>query len=143
MYYFSPETFGFYNSELHGKNIPVDAFVISDKDYESLVIEALSGTVLSLNSKGFPERISSASQNTPEVERAWRNKILESTQWLVIRDNEELEMGEGTTLNTEQFRELLAYRQALRDWPSAVDFPDVEYRPVEPAWLESVLQEHK
>ncbi|MCP1480520.1 hypothetical protein J2Y88_002831 [Pseudomonas chlororaphis] len=82
-------------------------------------------------------------QTTKGIERAWRNKILESTQWLVIRDNEELEMGEGTTLNTEQFKELLAYRQALRDWPSAVDFPDIEYRPVEPAWLESVLQEHK
>ncbi|MGN7738838.1 phage tail assembly chaperone [Pseudomonas sp. 22526] len=77
------------------------------------------------------------------IERAWRSKMLESTQWLVIRDNEEMDMGEGTTLSTEQFKELLAYRQGLRDWPSAADFPNAEYRPVEPGWLEPVLQEHK
>ncbi|WP_286673848.1 phage tail assembly chaperone [Pseudomonas sp. SK3(2021)] len=84
-----------------------------------------------------------SAQKAEAIERAWRSKMLESTQWLVIRDNEELEMGEGTTLNTEQFKELLAYRQALRDWPSAIGFPDAEHRPVEPSWLESVFQEHQ
>nr|WP_273829679.1 MULTISPECIES: phage tail assembly chaperone [Pseudomonas] len=95
------------------------------------------------DSAGAAPKAGLSAQATQDIERAWRNKMLESTQWLIIRDNEELEMGEGTTLNTEQFKELLAYRQALRDWPSAADFPDAEYRPVEPAWLESVLQERK
>ncbi|MGE7959093.1 phage tail assembly chaperone [Pseudomonas sp. NPDC089530] len=96
-----------------------------------------------MESVGVSQQLVSPAQTARDIERAWRNKVLESTQWLVVRDNEELEMGDGTTLNVEQFKELLAYRQALRDWPSAAAFPDAEYRPSEPGWLESVLQEHQ
>jgi hypothetical protein len=73
-------------------------------------------------------------------ERAWRNRVLQNTQWLVFRDAEELEVGEGTTLRSEEFKELLAYRQALRDWPNHPDFPEASSRPVEPDWLEDLLR---
>lgn len=142
MYYFSPGTSGFYHSGLHGSDIPTDAFELSDEEYGSLVIDAPEGTVLSLNSDGRPERILLAVQSRSDIERAWRSKTLEMTQWLVVRDSEELEMGEGTTLNAVQFKELLAYRQQLRDWPLAPNFPEVEYRPVEPVWLEDTLRKN-
>ncbi|QJI42033.1 hypothetical protein HKK52_14230 [Pseudomonas sp. ADAK2] len=139
MYYFSPTTSGFYHSELHGANIPSDAFGISDGEYCALVSNAPKGTVLSLNSNGRPERFVMAVQTNESIERVWRNKTLELTQWLVVRDGEELEMGEGTTLSSVEFKELLVYRQSLREWPSAENFPEVDYRPVEPQWLEDAL----
>lgn len=80
-----------------------------------------------------------AVQTNESIERVWRNKTLELTQWLVVRDGEELEMGEGTTLSSVEFKELLVYRQSLREWPSAENFPEVDYRPVEPQWLEDAL----
>ena len=55
-------------------------------------------------------------------------------------DAEELEVGEGTTLRSEEFKQLLAYRQALRDWPNDPDFPNLLSRPVEPDWLEGLLR---
>jgi hypothetical protein len=81
-----------------------------------------------------------AGQTTDATERFWRDKALDRTQWLVLRDAEELEMGEGTTLRTEEFKELLVYRQALRDWPNHPDFPDARSRPFEPDWLEDLLR---
>lgn len=142
MYYFSPQTSGFYHSDLHGANIPADAFELSEGEYCALVSNAPTGTVLSLNSKGRPERVVLAGQTTDAAERFWRDKALDRTQWLVLRDAEELEMGEGTTLHTEEFKELLVYRQALRDWPNQPDFPDARSRPVEPDWLEDLLRTH-
>jgi hypothetical protein len=139
MYFFSPSTSGFYHSDLHGDSIPSDAFKLSEGEYCALVANAPKGTVLSLDSDGRPERVLLAAQSSDAIERAWRNKVLELTQWLVVRDGEELEVGEGTTLSTLEFKELLVYRQLLRDWPSAPDFPETEGRPVEPDWLESEL----
>lgn len=139
MYYFSPTTSGFYHSDLHGANIPSDAFELSDGEYGALVSNAPKGTVLSLTSDGRPERVFLAIQTNDALERGWRNEALELTQWLVVRDGEELEMGEGTTLTSAEFKALLAYRQLLRDWPSSPNFPDVESRPVKPDWLDGAL----
>ena len=140
MYYFSPATSGFYHADLHGLNIPADAFELSEGEYCALVSNAPKGTVLSLDKDGRPERVLLAIESDDDLERAWRNKVLESTQWLVLRDVEEMESGGGTTLRAEEFKQLLAYRQALRDWPNAPDFPDAQSRPVEPDWLESFLR---
>ncbi|MEO6676964.1 MAG: phage tail assembly chaperone [Pseudomonas sp.] len=139
MYYFSPSTSGFYHSDLHGARIPSDALELSEREYCALVSDAPKGTVLSLNSDGRPERIVLAEQTNDAIERAWRNRALEQTQWLVVRDGEELEMGEGSTLSDLEFKQLLTYRQQLRDWPSAPNFPETGYRPVEPYWLEDTL----
>lgn len=140
MYYFSPATSGFYHSDLHGLNIPADAFQLSEGEYCALVSNAPKETVLSLNIDGRPQRVLLAVPTDDGLERAWRNKALESTQWLVLRDVEEMEVGVGTTLRTEEFKELLVYRQALRDWPNDPEFPDTRSRPVEPDWLEVVLR---
>ena len=140
MYYFSPTTSGFYHSDLHGTNIPVHAFELSEGEYCALVSNAPKGTVLSLTANGRPERVLLAEQIPDDTERAWRDKVLDRTQWLVLRDAEELEVGEGTTLRTDEFKQLLAYRQALRDWPNDPEFPDAQARPVEPDWLEGLLR---
>lgn len=140
MYYFSPATSGFYHSDLHGTNIPADAFELSEGEYCALVSNAPKGTVLGLTANGRPERVLLAEQTLDATERAWRDKVLDRTQWLVLRDAEELEIGEGTTLRAEQFKQLLAYRQDLRDWPNDPEFPDAHSRPLEPDWLEGVMR---
>ncbi|MEB0045757.1 MULTISPECIES: phage tail assembly chaperone [unclassified Pseudomonas] len=140
MYYFSPGTLGFYHSDLHGANRPLDAVVISDDEYFGWVTNAPKGTVLSVGSDRLPERTLLVAQTDEDIARAWRDKALEMSQWLVNRDNEEMEMGEGTTLSAIEFKELLAYRRLLRDWPSMARFPDVESLPAEPEWLVDALR---
>jgi hypothetical protein len=47
----------------------------------------------------------------------WRmnQKLLKSTDWYIVRHQEELILGEGTSLTDEEFQYLVKNRQALRD----------------------------
>lgn len=68
-------------------------------------------------------------------ERAWRDGLLGGLFAPRDRHRDEVDLGIATTLTPEQFAELLAYIQQLRDWPQSEQFPHVEYRPSPPAWL--------
>lgn len=65
------------------------------------------------------------------TERAWRNAQIAATDFLVMLDY---------PIDAEQRAELYAYRQSLRDWPVAEQFPDVGHRPQPPAWLAEQTQ---
>lgn len=139
--YFYAQTLGFDRVENPGLELPDGAVEITQAQYVELFAEQAAGKVISATATGQPvlsEPLVSPTALTAQ-ERAWRNNVLQSTQWLVLRDAEELEMGEGTTLRSEEFKQLLTYRQALRDWPDNPDFPDPRSRPVEPDWLEGLL----
>ncbi|MBC8997739.1 hypothetical protein IAI51_14485 [Pseudomonas sp. N40(2020)] len=140
--YFYAQTLGFDHVESPGSELPEGAVEITRAQYSELFTGQASGKVISASASGQPVLIERAV--SPEAlasqERSWRNHELQSTQWLVFRDAEELEVGEGTTLQVEEFKQLLAYRQALRDWPNDPDFPSAHSRPVEPDWLEGLLR---
>lgn len=70
-----------------------------------------------------------------ESERQWRDSELAVRQWLRDRHRDEQDLDRETTLSADQFAELLAYLQDLRDWPQSDQFPVVEHRPVAPAWI--------
>ncbi|WP_214508933.1 phage tail assembly chaperone [Pseudomonas brassicacearum] len=74
------------------------------------------------------------------AERAWRDAKLTASEWLVTRHRDEQDLGKETTLSASQFSELLIYRQALRDWPQTETFPEVEFRPISPAWIDEQVQ---
>lgn len=74
------------------------------------------------------------------LEREWRNQVLAATEWLVTRHRDEQELDRETTITTEQYAQLLAYRQDLRDWPQASEFPDGQQRPNPPAWFAEQTQ---
>lgn len=73
--------------------------------------------------------------NMAATERAWRGARLNATDALVQRHRDEIEDGAATTLSSEQYQQLQAYRRALREWPESPDFPASEKRPAPPAWL--------
>lgn len=66
--------------------------------------------------------------------RADRDAKLTATNWLVERHREEQETG-VTTLTAQQYADLLAYRQALRDVPQQDGFPETIDWPVAPPFL--------
>ena len=68
-------------------------------------------------------------------ERDWRNTQIERIKWLRDRHRDQQELGVDTSLTGAQFTELLAYMQALRDWPQSEAFPDSAQRPVAPPWI--------
>lgn len=87
----------------------------------------------------FSEKVESPDERRA-AERSWRDAELSARQWLRDRHRDELELGRPTTLSSEQFTELLAYLQALRDWPVAESFPDPQRRPAPPRWIDLYTQ---
>ena len=74
------------------------------------------------------------------AERVWRDSELLAVKWLRERHRDQLEIELEPTLTSEQFRELLVYMQALRDWPQSLDFPQSAHRPVAPPWITEQAQ---
>lgn len=84
---------------------------------------------------GSPE-LSQVDPDQPAIdERAWRDGQLLSVKWLRERHRDQLEIEATTSIDAEQFKELLVYIQALRDWPQSPDFPAIQYRPTAPEWI--------
>lgn len=114
---------------------PADAVEISDELFFEVIANPVPGKIRSHGSDGLPFLIDAPYDPTAD-ERAWRDVEISSTEWLVNRHRDEQDMNLSTTLSGEQFAELLAYRQALRDWPQSQVFPDSTKRPLAPYWID-------
>ncbi|MBB1616330.1 MULTISPECIES: phage tail assembly chaperone [Pseudomonas] len=75
-----------------------------------------------------------------DIERGWRDSELTSLMWLRERHRDQLDIQAPTSIDGEQFKELLVYMQALRDWPQSMDFPDAYLRPLAPPWIAKQVQ---
>lgn len=117
--------------------IPEDAVEISEALYLSVIGNPAEGTVRAHDEQGLPYLIDAPPVVSDPVadERAWRDGELASVMWLRERHRDQVEISQPTTLNAEQFAELLGFLQTLRDWPQSPNFPDNEHRPIAPAWI--------
>jgi hypothetical protein len=140
--YCSKETSGFYDPKLN-EVMPGDAVEVSREQYLSLLVGRNGGLVIDFDSDGRPILVDPPPPS-PEalavVERLWRDTAISQVQWLVTRHRDEVETDRATTLSVEQFSELLAYVQSLRDWPASPLFPNITARPPVPEWLASQAQ---
>lgn len=111
---------------------------LTDQEYRGLLYAMSHGKVISANDNGYPVAVDPPPLSTGELEereRRWRDRALSATDALVVRHRDELEAGVETTLTTAQYRELQAYRTALRNWPATDEFPATGQRPTPPVWL--------
>lgn len=126
-------------------NIPDDAIPIEEDRFISVIISPPHGKVRSHDAEGLPILIDApvhvmTVDELAAAERLWRDSQVSSTEWLVNRHRDEMDMQRQTTLTTEQFAQLLTYRQELRDWPQSDLFPSIEHRPQPPTWLADLTQ---
>ncbi|MDE1531700.1 phage tail assembly chaperone [Pseudomonas carnis] len=138
MQYMSPSTQGFYNTANYPKRmLPDDVVEVTDEQFRYLLTGQNAGKVLAVDAGGQPvlndpvlDAVEVASQ-----ERIWRDGEFERVKWLRERHRDELEQSVQTTLTDDQYRELLAYMQLLREWPQSPSFPNQSLRPVAPDWI--------
>jgi hypothetical protein len=90
---------------------------------------------------GFSEAPGPTVEAQIASERAWRDGELLRNEWLAARHRDQQDMSVVTSLSGEQFAQLLAFRQALRDWPEDGAFPEASGRPQPPEWLESAIRQ--
>ncbi|MGX4728727.1 phage tail assembly chaperone [Pseudomonas corrugata] len=132
-FFFCPETLGLYPGALYGNAIGKSCIELSESEYR-----VLAGHALALDGNGGPVLASAVPLTLQQLEaneRAWRDSELSRTEWLVARHRDEIDIGLSTSLMAEQYSELLAWRQLLRDWPATGNFPAADYRPAKPEWI--------
>ncbi|WP_262378193.1 phage tail assembly chaperone [Pseudomonas sp. WS 5532] len=138
-YYYGPSSKGFYNTDVHSKEqIPADAVGISNSLYETLRDGQSGLKRIEIDKDGMPALVDVADQDderAADEERYWRDTEIESIKWLRERHRDETEQAQKNTLTVDQYKELLAYIQTLRDWPQLEGFPGAEHRPVAPPWI--------
>ncbi|PYC19548.1 hypothetical protein DMO17_19420 [Aquipseudomonas alcaligenes] len=135
-FFFCPETLGLYPGAPYGDAAGKDCIELTEAEYR-----ALAGHALALDAAGRPVLVASLPLTVEQLEaaeRGWRDYELRRSEWLIARHRDEVDMVTTTTLSVEQYGELLAWRQLLRDWPASRAFPDDSGRPVPPAWLASL-----
>jgi hypothetical protein len=135
---------GFFDSDTHGEvgspgcTIPKGAKQITDELHADLVAAQSGGKLIVPDPEGYPIAIDPPppdAETLAEAERVWRDGQLALTDPLVSRHRDEVEEGVSTSITTEQYAELQAYRRQLRDWPQGSLFPLAEHRPTAPIWL--------
>jgi len=136
--FYSPSERGFFDTALNSKKqIPTDAIAVSEPQRRELLAGISRGLLAQVSEKGSLELVEPPvdPDAVALAERAWRDGVLTSAAWLRDRHRDQLEIGAPTTLTADQFEGLLAFMQALRDWPQSPEFPASEHRPVAPEWV--------
>ncbi|UVL57544.1 phage tail assembly chaperone [Pseudomonas sp. B21-035] len=121
-------------------DIPAHAVKVADELWFRLVNEQDCIWRLRANGSIEKEPLPEVVTDYAKVERAWRDVELQATEWLTTRHRDEQGIGRSTTLTSEQYGEVLAYRQKLRDWPQTSNFPESSKRPSAPIWLTTQTQ---
>lgn len=136
--FFSPSTGGFYTAEIHGNNMPADVVPITQEEHAALIIGQQADKVIVADASGRPVLLAPPAptlEQLASIERAWRDCELSITDRLIARHRDERDLARPLTLSDDQFVELLGYRQALRDWPETLNFPNSAQRPPAPPWI--------
>ncbi|WP_421308950.1 hypothetical protein [Aeromonas veronii] len=66
--------------------------------------------------------------------RSDRDACIASSIWVIERHRGQIDLLCDTSITDGQYKELLLYHQALRDWPDQPSWPDIEMPPA-PDWL--------
>lgn len=72
--------------------------------------------------------------------RLWAETSLQTSETLVAQYRDARDLGETPSITSGQFAALLTWRQAVREWPKATQYPAESSRPGKPEWLDAVLQ---
>lgn len=124
--HYSASTGGFYDSDIHGKNIPSDAVEITSELYQSLITGQSSGKMIVSDGKGKPSLKDRPAPTVDELAvsaRQNRDALIAATDYLVMPDY---------PIAADLLAKVKAYRQALRDITSQKGFPTEIAWPVNP-----------
>ena len=130
--FYAQSTGGFYDTAIHGDNIPADAVEITTKQHTELLQGQSEGKVIAADENGYPilqDPPTPTTDQMADTARAERDRLIESVRWRIERHSDELALGSEPT---EPLEPLLQYTQALRDVPQQAGFPgDIDW-PVNP-----------
>lgn len=125
--FYSKTTGGFYDTAIHGNNIPEDAVEITAEEHAALINGQSQGKRIVADEAGHPVLADPPPPIDDDLSaaiRAERNTKIAACDWTVLAD---------APLTTTEKTNWKAYRQALRDVTAQPTFPRSVEWPVEPA----------
>ena len=124
--FYSKSTGGFYDTAIHGENMPADAVNITKEEHAALMVGQSSGKIITADANGRPFLMDAPDPAVSVSERAWRDSelIRSDIELYKVQDSDPKAVG-----TVAGWRE---YRKALRDWPENKDFPNKDKRPASP-----------
>ncbi len=116
--YFSPSKCGFYDTEIHGNQIPLDKVEVPKQIHLQLIEGQSSLKKIVAGENGFPELVDIVFSNEQLAisAREKRNQLLAESDWTQFQDV-------LSYMPDDKKQEWKLYRQALRDIPSQKNFP--------------------
>jgi hypothetical protein len=134
------EIVAFYDSAISPAPNGVPVIEITADQHAMLLSGQATGKRMAVDEAGAPVLLDPAPPSDDDVAstlRASRDTALTSTDWLVMRHTDELQLGNGTTLTADQYTTLLTYRKTLRDLPTSAGWPYIEL-PAEPDFVTAI-----
>jgi len=107
--FYSAKTNGFYDTDIHGKNMPKDVVEISAEEHASLMEGQRNGKIIVANDRGFPVLSEPPEPTVEEAKAECKNKaksLLANTDWSQMSDVDVV------LANKAEFD---AYRAVVRD----------------------------
>lgn len=121
-YYYSKSTKGFYNTEIHGTNIPSDCVEITEQTWTNLLEAQSQGKVIQPNHSGYPIAVDFVPPApTWNDIRSKRDSLLKETDWAALPD-----------VNFDKKQSWLVYRNMLRNIPQKFKSPEEVVWPEKP-----------
>lgn len=131
---FSPSKRGFFDTAIHGENIPSDAVDITDSEYRSLLVAQSQGKVIQPDENGRPVAVDPPAPPAPteeelaataRAERDRRMKELYDPAIMQLLRNHRAAVAAGaeTTAIDASIEAWDAYAHALELVPDQPDFP--------------------
>ncbi|AVY92866.1 hypothetical protein DAI18_01530 [Microvirgula aerodenitrificans] len=115
--FYSAQTGGFYDAEIHGDAIPTDATEITTTEHSALLAGQSAGQRIEADEYGHPVLCDAqppSDDALADTARARRDALITATDYLLMPDY---------PISAGQLAEVRAYRQALRDLPLQPGFP--------------------
>lgn len=125
--FYSKTTGGFYDTAIHGNNIPEDAVEITAEQHAALIEGQSQGKRIVADEAGHPVLADPPPPTDDDLAaaiRAERNMKIAACDWTALSD---------APLTTTEKTNWKAYRQALRDVTAQPTFPQSVEWPVAPA----------
>ena len=134
MKYYSKNTGGFYDDEIHGDDIPADVVEITDDTWMELLNGQAEGKIISADENGYPvltDLPPLSHEELVQVAENERQRLLTHADAVMLDWRTELMLGEISDANRAKLSAWMAYKNEIKAVDVATDPEHVNW-PVPP-----------